>query len=110
MFGDIVNGRIFHFDIEDVELGRQVEIQELTLLRDGEPITLLDLVDAPRADLRFGQDESGEIYVMTKQDGMIRTFTPPDGTNAVTSEPAVTGNSPERGKRLDQLGAAGSAQ
>jgi hypothetical protein len=79
VFGDIVNGRIFHLDADALESGRPTEIEELTLLRDGQPITLLDLVDAPRADLRFGQDEDGEIYVTTKQDGMIRTFAPADG-------------------------------
>ena len=82
VFGDIVNGRIFHVAVDDLELGRQAPVQELTLLRAGTPITLLDLVDAPRADLRFGQDESGEIYVTTKQDGMIRTFAPADGSAA----------------------------
>ena len=82
VFGDIVNGRIFHVAVADLELGRQAPVQELTLLREGAPITLLDLVDAPRADLRFGQDEAGEIYVTTKQDGMIRTFAPADGSEA----------------------------
>ena len=32
------------------------------------------------------QDEAGEIYVMTKQDGMIRTFAPTDGTSAAAAE------------------------
>ena len=79
VFGDIVNGRIFHLDMTDLEPGRQAPIEELTRLRDGEPITLLELVDAPRADLRFGQDEDGEIYVMTKQEGMIRSLAPAEG-------------------------------
>jgi hypothetical protein len=85
VFGDIVNGRIFHLDADDLEHGRPTEIEELTLLRDGQPITLLDLVDAPRADLRFGQDESGEIYITTKQDGMIRTFESADGAVAAAT-------------------------
>ena len=25
-----------------------------------------------RVDLRFGEDEAGEMYVMTKQDGVVR--------------------------------------
>ena len=25
-----------------------------------------------RVDLRFGQDEAGEVYILTKQDGRIR--------------------------------------
>ena len=78
VFGDIVNGRIFHVDASDLENGRETEIEELVLLRDDAPVTLLDVVDAPRTDLRFGQDENGEIYITTKQDGMIRTFAPAD--------------------------------
>jgi hypothetical protein len=88
VFGDIVNGRIFHVGIEDLEQGREAEIEELVLLRDGQPITLLDLVDAPRADLRFGQDGNGEIYITTKQDGMVRTLAPPE-RGVVVPEPAL---------------------
>jgi hypothetical protein len=35
---------------------------------------VLDMVHANRADLRFGLDELGEIYVLTKQDGVVRRF------------------------------------
>jgi hypothetical protein len=48
LFGAIVNGRIFHADARDPERGRDTEIEELTLLRDGEPVTLLDPAPAPR--------------------------------------------------------------
>ena len=34
--------------------------------------TLREIMHADRADLRFGQDELGEIYLLTKQDGVIR--------------------------------------
>ena len=35
----------------------------------------MSLVAGPdRVDLRFGQDEAGEIYIMTKQDGKIRSL------------------------------------
>jgi len=76
LFGDIVRGRVFHVPVTDLKLGSQATIQELRLLRHGAPVTLLDLVgpSSPpgRVDLRFGQDESGEIYIVTKQDGKIR--------------------------------------
>ena len=49
----------------------------------GSPTTLLDLVrnefDDPllaRVDLRFGMDRAGSLYVMTKQDGMLRRLVP----------------------------------
>ena len=71
--GDIVTGRIFHAPVSSFVLGQQAQLQELQLQRDGSPVTLLGLVGNPeRADLRFGQDRDGEIYVLTKQDGKIR--------------------------------------
>ena len=55
-------------------MGRQAAAQELTLRRGGKPVTLMELVGGTnrRVDLRFGQDEAGEVYIMTKQDGRIR--------------------------------------
>ena len=65
LFGDIVRGRVFHVAVADLKLGSQATIQELRLLRHGTPVTLLDFVgpSSPpgRVDLRFGQDESGEV-------------------------------------------------
>ncbi len=74
--GDIVNGRIFHVPMAELlaaeASGTPAQLRELTLLRNGQPTTLLELVDAPRVDLRFGQGQNGTIYVLTKQDGWIR--------------------------------------
>ena len=78
IFGDLVRGRIFYVDVDDLVPGRQATINELTLLRNGVEITLLALLgDDYRADLRFGLDEDGEIYVLTKRDGMIRAWHQP---------------------------------
>lgn len=76
VFGDLVNGRVFHVPASKLVQGRQATIKELTLRRGGTEVTLLDLV-APstppgRCDMRFGQDEAGEVYVLTKQDGKVR--------------------------------------
>jgi hypothetical protein len=55
-------------------------VKELTLLGNGGPVTLPELVGAStppgRVDLRFGQDEAGEVYILTKQDGKIRRLAP----------------------------------
>ena len=55
-------------------------VHELTLRHNGQTVTLFDLVGTSpvdgRVDLRFGQDESGEMYVMTKQDGVVRRIIP----------------------------------
>jgi len=72
IFGDLVAGRVFHIPVDQLRIGEQTEIQELTLIQNGQPVNLLDLLGTHRADLRFGQDEKGEIYILTKQDGKIR--------------------------------------
>ncbi|MEM7799013.1 MAG: putative Ig domain-containing protein [Chloroflexota bacterium] len=73
IFGDIVRGHLFYVSVNELTLGEQAEIHRLTVLDDGgDETTFIDLVGAPRADLRFGLDADGEIYVMSKQDGVIR--------------------------------------
>lgn len=77
LFGDIVSGRVFHVPVGNLRPGRQATIKELTLKRNGRRVTLKELAGVTtRADLRFGQDQAGEIYVMTKQDGAIRKLGP----------------------------------
>ncbi|MGE3931692.1 MAG: sorbosone dehydrogenase family protein [Rhodospirillaceae bacterium] len=81
VFGDLFGGRVFHATAADLIAGRDPRIGELTLLRDGRAVTLLSLMgDAPRADLRFGIGEDGEVYVLTKYDGMVRRFAPAAAT------------------------------
>jgi len=78
VFGDLSNGRIFSVAVEDLALGANAPIEELTLLRGGVKTTLLAIVSEGlpsldfRTDLRIGTDEEGEIYLITKRDGEIR--------------------------------------
>lgn len=73
LFGDIARGRIFYFDMSDIAPDGQTPIHELTLYDGDQPTTLLALLGNDyRADLRFGTDDDGEIYVLTKRDGLIR--------------------------------------
>jgi glucose/arabinose dehydrogenase len=75
--GDIVNGRVFHVPVGDLVLGRQAELKELTLRRNGTEVTLRQLVGTTgRVDLRFGQGEDGGVFLLTKQDGKIRRLRP----------------------------------
>ncbi|MFO1073087.1 MAG: PQQ-dependent sugar dehydrogenase [Geminicoccaceae bacterium] len=77
VFGDIFNGRVFHLPVAALVPGRQAVIRELTLRRAGVPVTLRGLLGTTgRVDLRFGQDEAGELYLATKQDGVIRRLGP----------------------------------
>ena len=74
IFGDIVNGRIFVVDADSLEEGSWQMPQEVFLTDSvGNSIDLQDLEDNGRADLRFGTDLSGNIYVLTKADGVVRT-------------------------------------
>jgi glucose/arabinose dehydrogenase len=71
--GDLVNGRIFHVPSSQLRLGAVAQLKELTLKRGGRVVTLRQLVgNLARVDLRFGEGEDGELYVLTKQDGVIR--------------------------------------
>lgn len=79
IFGDIVTGRIFYVAVRDLVFGHRAEISELTLLYNGRPSTLREILGDDRADLRFGMSENGEIYILTKRDGMIRKFQPAAG-------------------------------
>jgi hypothetical protein len=73
IFGDIQNGRIFHFPLSEVQPGSQATVRELTLRHNGVITTLLALSGVNgRVDLRFGQDERGDVFVLTKWDGKIR--------------------------------------
>ena len=77
VFGDLVNGRVFHVPARDLRPGAQATIRELTLKRDGSTVTLQQLVGTTgRVDLRFGQSEGGSVLLMTKQDGRIRKLGP----------------------------------
>jgi glucose/arabinose dehydrogenase len=73
LLGDIVTGRIFHVSVADLKLGTQTPLQELALRQGGATVTLMALAGVDdRVDLRFGRDQAGEIYLLTKQDGKIR--------------------------------------
>ncbi len=73
IFGDIVKGHLFYTKIDDIQLGQQAPIHKLTLLDgNGNPTTFNSMIGASRGDLRFGLDAAGEIYIMSKQDGVVR--------------------------------------
>jgi hypothetical protein len=86
VFGDLVSGRIFSAPADDLDGTGIVAFEELRLIdaADSQPRSLLAIIGggtpAPRADLRFGLDDDGEIYLLTKQDGSVRRLTvvPPD--------------------------------
>jgi hypothetical protein len=93
IFGDIVTGRIFVADmaaIHNVDTANPTtnvlvqEVQLYTVGANGVETNINDLrtiVGNSRADLRYGIDSKGEIYVMTKTDGYIRKLVGVDALN-----------------------------
>lgn len=73
IFGDIVTGRIFYADANSLEAGTRIKIFALKLFYHGQETTMRDgvLGEDDRANLRFGLGEDGEIYMLTKRDGVI---------------------------------------
>jgi mono/diheme cytochrome c family protein len=71
LFGDIPSGRLFYANVADLKIGRQAEVKEWFITKNGKGTTLRDLCGSDRADLRFAKDEKGEIYIFTKADGKI---------------------------------------
>jgi glucose/arabinose dehydrogenase len=81
VFGDIVSGDIFIADANSLESGTETAISRLRLFYRGAETEMRPGVvgNDQRADLRFGLGEDGEIYVLTKVDGMVRRLLPHDG-------------------------------
>ena len=73
---DNPTGRIFYFD-PDAARGQDgtIPLSELFLTLDGDAFTFLaEEGYNNRVDLRFGIDELGELYMLTKRDGDIYRF------------------------------------
>lgn len=71
IFGEIVRGRVFYLNLKEVKEGSQAKIQEFSLAVAGQPTTLKDQCKVDKVDLRIGRDAAGEIYLMTKSDGVM---------------------------------------
>ncbi len=82
IFGDLRSGRVFHAAESALGGNGQAAFAVLRLI-DGatnQEKSLLEIIGgatpAPRADLRFGRDDSGRIYMVTKRDAAIRMIVP----------------------------------
>ncbi len=90
--GDIPGGRIFHAPIDSLIQGRQFPLKELQLVdANGNPTSLYRIVPGSRVDLRFGQTNDGEIFILTKADGKIRYLAHPQATSVRDRDMAETG-------------------
>lgn len=71
VFSDIVKGRLFYIDMQDIKPGTQAPIKEWRIAMNGKITTLSQLCDSEKVDERFGMDSQGELYLTTKPDGRI---------------------------------------
>jgi Glucose / Sorbosone dehydrogenase len=86
LFGDNPSGEIFHVSADNLPGGGQDPIGRVLLNDGGEARTLLELVRkknaeqgkdaATRVDLRFGSVRDGQVFLLNKQDGVIRQLVP----------------------------------
>ncbi|WP_277482848.1 PQQ-dependent sugar dehydrogenase [Catalinimonas alkaloidigena] len=71
IFGDIVTGRLFCVESNELELGKQAEVKELGIQVNGKETSFREVTDNKRVDLRFGIGAEEEFYIFTKADGKV---------------------------------------
>jgi glucose/arabinose dehydrogenase len=87
LFGDIPTGRLFYVDLADMIPSKMAPIKEWFVSLNGKRLTLRNLCGQNRVDLRFAQDEQGEMFIFTKPDGKIyrmAKFSSASGTHTAT--------------------------
>ena len=102
VFGDIQNGRMFAADLAAMKKADDgipqtvAPVEEIQLyVRDASGkrvnVSMQELVDktlgakTTRADLHIGRSRDGELFVTSRQDGMIRMLVPDQGAGVVSS-------------------------
>ena len=83
VFTDMVTGRVFYIDTNNLEADNPATILELRIEFFGVERNIADALGFPntysrgnRAGLRLGIDSQGELYFLTKGDGKIRKMVP----------------------------------
>jgi hypothetical protein len=86
LFGDNPSGEIFYFNADRVPNGGQDPIRRVMLMDKGTAKNLLTLIrdratadgrnQPRRADLRFGTGPDNQVFLLNKQDGIVRLLTP----------------------------------
>jgi hypothetical protein len=71
IFGDILKGRVFYVENNELIPGRQARIREFSLLFNHKPSDFLTVTNNGKADLRFGIGANHVLYLFTKTDGKI---------------------------------------
>lgn len=83
VFTDMVTGRVFYIDTDNLEPGGSATITELRVEFFGQERNVADALGfrntysrGNRAGLRLGIDSKGELYFLTKGDGRVRKMVP----------------------------------
>jgi glucose/arabinose dehydrogenase len=71
IFGEVVRGRVFYVNINEIVDGKQAVIHEFPLNIDGKLTTLKETTKQNKVDFRIGKDAIGEMYIFTKSDGVM---------------------------------------
>jgi mono/diheme cytochrome c family protein len=71
LFGDIARGTIFISPLAQAENGQQYPVQKVDIVVNGKATSFTEIRPYEKADLRFGQDSAGELYVFTKSNGKV---------------------------------------
>ena len=71
IFGEIVRGRVFYLNLKEIKEGSPAKIQEFSLALEGQSTTLKEQCKVDKVDLRIGRDAAGELYLITKSDGVM---------------------------------------
>jgi glucose/arabinose dehydrogenase len=86
VFGDLVDGRILYTETSEMTraAGTRAPIHEMSVMdSDGRKVGMSDLAGDTRVDLRFGTNEAGDLYLLSKANGKIWKVT------GVVSQPDV---------------------
>ena len=68
LFGDVPSGRLLISDLSDHQ---NIKVESWKVRYQGKEMELKELCGNNRVDLKFGQDKSGQLYLMTKADGKV---------------------------------------
>lgn len=71
LFGDMVNGRLFYVNTDDIRENTPAPMKEFRISLNGKLTSFKELCNDARLSMRFGRDHEGEIYLSTMPDGKV---------------------------------------
>ena len=73
IYGDMASGRFFYTQAAAIINGKMAQFGEIKLKHNARVKTLTAIQnDTNHAQMRFGTDGAGELYLLTRGDGTIR--------------------------------------